>query len=42
MVTSSTKVADAMEVIEKQNVNYLFVMENKHLVGIFTKEMQQY
>jgi len=40
MVTSDTKVSDAIEIFEKQNISVLFVMENKHLVGIFTKEMK--
>jgi CBS domain-containing protein len=38
MVTSDTPVNEALEIIKKQNVNCLFVMENKHLVGIFNKE----
>jgi CBS domain-containing protein len=40
MVTSDTKVSDAIEIFNKQNISVLFVMENKHLIGIFTKEMK--
>ena len=39
MVTSDTSVDEAKGIIERQNVKCLFVMENKHLVGIFTKDM---
>lgn len=39
MVTTDTSVQEAIEILDKQNVSCLFVMENKHLVGIFNKEI---
>jgi CBS domain-containing protein len=38
MITTDTTVEEALKIIEKQHVNCLFVMESKHLVGIFTKD----
>jgi len=38
MVTSDTPVEEALQIINKQNVSCLFVMENKHLVGVFNKD----
>jgi CBS domain-containing protein len=39
MVTSDTSIEEAASVIDRQNVNCLLVMENKHLVGIFNKKL---
>jgi len=39
MVTSDTSIEEATSVIDRQNVNCLLVMENKHLVGIFNKKL---
>ncbi len=39
MVTSDTSIEEATAVIERQGVNCLLVMENKHLVGIFNKQL---
>ncbi len=39
MVTPDTSVTDAIRIFKRQKVKCLFVMENKHLVGIFTEKM---
>lgn len=39
MVTTDTPVERAKSIFKKQNTACLFIMENNHLVGIFTKDM---